>query len=219
MAEDRVCLSAVAGRDPRGPVRSSSSSVFGASAGARRAETSAPDAGGRCRSGSPTWSPVRRSHAAHRRAAAPPARGRRLLLTEVVLAPTTGEFVEIANPTATDGRPHDLLPLRQRHYFRLAAGRTASTRRLHRAVPRRRDDRRRATITVALDTAANFQTAVRRRADVLDRVGGTMISLRRRRRDADQLRRADRAVLWDGGTISCATSTSSSPACRARATR
>ena len=51
-----------------------------------------------------------------------------LLLTEVVLAPSTGEFIEIANPAATGRRPVDLLPADNGNYFRVPAGADARHR-------------------------------------------------------------------------------------------
>ena len=86
--------------------------------------------------------------------------GSSLLLTEIVLAPSTGEFIEIANPsnTAVDLSTYYLSD--NGNYFRLPAGLTTidSTDFLAK-FPAGASIAAHGVITVALDTTANYMTA------------------------------------------------------------
>ncbi|MBS1119172.1 MAG: uncharacterized protein H6Q90_1400 [Deltaproteobacteria bacterium] len=106
-----------------------------------------------------------------------PAAGSSLLLTEVVLAPSTGEFVEIANPT---GQTVDLSTYYLSDsgtYFRLPAGSpTVDSTDFIAQFPAGATIAPGAVITVALDTTANFQTAYAT-APTFSIASGTMTSI------------------------------------------
>jgi hypothetical protein len=82
-----------------------------------------------------------------------------LVLTEVVLAPTTGEFVEIANPTSQTVDLSTYYVSDSGSYFKLPAGPvTVDSSDFIAQFPAGSTIAPGAVITVAIDTAANFQT-------------------------------------------------------------
>ncbi|MCW5805774.1 MAG: lamin tail domain-containing protein [Deltaproteobacteria bacterium] len=88
-----------------------------------------------------------------------PAGAAALLLTEVVLAPTAGEFVEITNPTAQTVDLSTYYLSDSGQYFRLPAGApTMDANDFIVKFPAGAMIAPGATITVAIDTAANFTT-------------------------------------------------------------
>lgn len=90
----------------------------------------------------------------------PPQTGAKLLLTEIVLAPSTGELIEIANPGST---PIDLAGYYLSDsggYFRVPAGSpTVDSTDFIVKFPAGAQIPAHGVITVAIDTAANFTTA------------------------------------------------------------
>lgn len=90
----------------------------------------------------------------------PPQTSAKLLLTEIVLAPSTGELIEIANPGST---PIDLSGYYLSDagtYFRVPAGApTVDTADFIVKFPAGAQVPAKGVITVALDTAANFTAA------------------------------------------------------------
>lgn len=90
----------------------------------------------------------------------PPQTSSKLLLTEVVLAPSTGEFIEIANPgsTAVDLSGYYLSD--SGAYFRVPAGTpTVDSTDFIVKFPAGASVPAHGVITVSIDTAANFTTA------------------------------------------------------------
>lgn len=86
--------------------------------------------------------------------------GTQLLLTEVVLAPTTQELIEIANPTTQTVDLSTYYLSDNGNYFRLPAGApTLDTGDFIAKFPAGATIAPGAVITVALDTTANFMTA------------------------------------------------------------
>jgi hypothetical protein len=109
--------------------------------------------------------------------APPPAGAAALLLTEVVLAPSTGELVEIANPTSQTVDLSTYYLSDSGAYFRLPAGApTVDQSDFIVRFPAGATIAPGAVITVALDTAANFQ-AVYATAPTFSVAGGTMTSI------------------------------------------
>lgn len=100
-----------------------------------------------------------------------------LLLTEVVLAPSTGEFIEIANPNA---QPVDLATYYLADaglYFRIPGGApVVDSADFIARFPAGASIPAKGVITVALDTAASFTTAYTV-APTFALVGGTMTSV------------------------------------------
>jgi hypothetical protein len=81
-----------------------------------------------------------------------------LLLTEVVLTPSTGEYIEITNP---NGVPYSLASYYladSGNYFRVPTGATVDSTDFIVKFPAGAQIQAKATITVALDTAASFET-------------------------------------------------------------
>jgi hypothetical protein len=90
---------------------------------------------------------------------APSAPMATLLLTEVVLAPTAGEFIEIANPTGAAVALSNYYLSDNGNYFRLPAGvPTVDSSDFIAKFPAGASIPAHGGITVALDTAANFTT-------------------------------------------------------------
>lgn len=92
----------------------------------------------------------------------PPPQGSpaKLLLTEIVLAPSTGEFIEIANPGSTSIDLGNYYLSDSGSYFRLPAGSpTVDSTDFLVKFPAGAQVPAHGVITVALDTAANFTTA------------------------------------------------------------
>ena len=86
--------------------------------------------------------------------------GTQLLLTEVVLAPTTQEFIEIANPTAQTVDLSTYYLSDNGNYFRLPAGApTLDTGDFIAKFPAGATIAPGAVITIALDSAASYTTA------------------------------------------------------------
>jgi hypothetical protein len=89
--------------------------------------------------------------------AAPPATGT-LLLTEIVLAPSTGELIEIANPTPSTVDLTNYWVTDVPTYFRLPAStQTIDTSDFIARFPAGATIAPGAVITIAVDTAANYQ--------------------------------------------------------------
>ncbi len=89
----------------------------------------------------------------------PPQTTAKLLLTEIVLAPSTGELIEIANPgtTAIDLSGYYLSD--SGNYFRVPAGATVDSTDFIVRFPAGSSIPAHGVITVAIDTAANFTAA------------------------------------------------------------
>jgi len=103
--------------------------------------------------------------------------GGHLLLSEVVLAPTGGEMVEIVNPTAATVDLSTYYVTDTPTYFRLPAGtQTIDTSDFIARFPAGATIAPGAVITVAIDSAANFQTTYAV-APTYAVTGGTMIVL------------------------------------------
>ncbi len=106
-----------------------------------------------------------------------PAAGAALLITEVVLAPSTGEFIEIVNPT---GQTVDLSTYYLSDsgaYFRVPAGApTVDSTDFIVKFPAGATIAPGAVVTVAIDTVASFQT-VYPTAPTFSVASGTMISI------------------------------------------
>jgi uncharacterized protein len=83
----------------------------------------------------------------------------KLVITEVVLAPTAGEYIELANPTAQAIDLSDYYLSDSGAYFRLPAGPpTVDTSDFLVRFPAGATIPAGGVVTVAIDTAANFQT-------------------------------------------------------------
>lgn len=95
---------------------------------------------------------------APKRIDAPIGTGAALLLTEVVLTPSGGEYVEITNPNDVPYSLGSYYLSDAGNYFRLPTGPTIDTADFIVKFPQGATIQPRATITVAMDTAANFQT-------------------------------------------------------------
>jgi hypothetical protein len=89
----------------------------------------------------------------------PPPASATLMFTEVSLAPASGEFVEIANPTSQAVDLSSYYLTDSGNYFRLPAGATVDSSDFIVKFPAGASIAAGSTITVALDTAANFQAA------------------------------------------------------------
>ena len=108
--------------------------------------------------------------------ARPGSNSRAPLVTEVVLTPTMGELIEITNPT---GQVIDLTSYYlsdSGNYFRLPAGATVDPTDFIVKFPAGAMVAARSTITIAIDTAANFQ-AVHGVAPTYSIASGTMMSV------------------------------------------
>jgi uncharacterized protein len=84
--------------------------------------------------------------------------GSALLVTEVALAPTTGEFIEIANPTAQTVDLSTYYLSDSGAYFRLPTTATVDSSDFIVRFPAGATIAPGAVVTVAIDTAASFQT-------------------------------------------------------------
>lgn len=100
-----------------------------------------------------------------------------LLVTEVVLAPTGGEFIEISNPTSQSIDLATYYLADTGVYFRLPAGApTVDTNDFVVRFPAGATITPGAVVTIAVDTAANFQTAYGA-APTFSIASGTMTSI------------------------------------------
>lgn len=121
-----------------------------------------PDAkpgGGKDAGGEPTDAATADASSPPIDASPPPPAGTQLLLTEVVLTPSTGEYIEIANPTAQTVDLSTYYVSDAGSYFRLPAGApTVDSNDFIAKFPAGATLAPGAVATIALDTAANFQT-------------------------------------------------------------
>ena len=85
--------------------------------------------------------------------------GTSLLLTEVVLAPNEGEFIELYNPTAASVSLQGYYLTDNGNYFALPAGATAPTSDFIVKFPVGAVSGSHKVVTIAIDTAASFQTS------------------------------------------------------------
>ncbi|MCE9573360.1 MAG: lamin tail domain-containing protein [Deltaproteobacteria bacterium] len=101
-----------------------------------------------------------------------------LLLSEVVLAPTGGEFIEIVNPTASAVMLDHYYLSDNGTYWKLpAGGQTLETGDFIAQFPAGASIPSHGVITVALDTAANFTVAYPGVAPTYSVAGGTMTTV------------------------------------------